>query len=86
MEVVLQFLYTGKLKLRADIIKPVRELLQRILKIDADFKLPTDEAINGLQNGNSRKDRDGDSGKGKIFIYSIRVLLKDFLGQHFDSS
>ena len=42
MEIVLQFLYTGKMKLGFESVEPVRELLVKILRIDADFKLPCD--------------------------------------------
>ena len=63
MEIVLQFLYTGKLKIHADIIEPVRDLLQKILRIDADFKLPCVETLLGSKkNGRSSKDKDGDTG------------------------
>ena len=62
MEIVLQFLYTGKLKIHADIIEPVRDLLQKILRIDADFKLPCVETLLGNKNGRSSKDKDGDTG------------------------
>ena len=45
MEVVLQFLYTGKMKLTKSLVHPVRVLLEQVLKIDADFKLPPSEDI-----------------------------------------
>lgn len=40
METVLQFLYTGRMKLQAHTIPIVRQLLEKVLRIDADFKLP----------------------------------------------
>ena len=65
MEVVLQFLYTGKMKLCGAQVSPVRDLLQSILKIDADFKLPYGDAIPGLSNNtNSKDDEDRDRNGG----------------------
>ena len=65
MEVVLQFLYTGKLKLSADIVQPVRDLLVKVLRIDADFKLPSEDTFNGLLKNNLDKDQDkGHGGNG----------------------
>ena len=64
MEVVLQFLYTGRLKLQADIINPIRELLVKVLRIDADFKLPCDESLLAANKENDKKDGDSRGGPG----------------------
>ena len=63
MEVVLQFLYTGRMKLTKAMITPVRELLEQVLRIDADFKMPPAEDILALQE-NSKDNNDGNGGSG----------------------
>ena len=40
MEIVLQFLYTGKMKITRSLMQPVQMLLEQLLKIDTTFKLP----------------------------------------------
>jgi hypothetical protein len=59
MTIVLQFLYTGKLKLASEIIPALRELLVKVLRIDANFKLPGDENDSIVANGNSNRDGEG---------------------------
>ena len=69
MEIVLQFLYTGKMKLGFASVEPVRELLVKILRIDADFKLPCDPSLlkpsGNDQAGPGNDDRPGPSGSGR---------------------
>ena len=62
MEVVLQFLYTGKMKLTKYLVKPVRMLLEKVLRIDADFKMPSSEDFFGGQDDNDENDPNGDGG------------------------
>ena len=59
MEVVLKFLYTGRLSLTKAMITPVRELLEEVLRIDADFKMPSVEDILALQENSSKDNNDG---------------------------
>ena len=61
MEVVLQFLYTGKMKLTKSLVQPVRILLEEVLRIDADFKMPPAEDFLAGQD-NNENDRNGDGG------------------------
>ena len=68
MEIVLQFLYTGKMKLGFESVEPVRELLVKILRIDADFKLPCDPSLlkqNASNNGNNEDDGNGQNESAK---------------------
>ena len=62
MEVVLQFLYTGKMKLTSKLVHPVRILLEQVLRIDADFKLPPSEEILSQQENSKDNDEGGDGG------------------------
>jgi len=62
MEVVLQFLYTGKMKLTKKLVTPVRVLLEQVLRIDADFKLPPSEDILSQQENSKDNDEGGDGG------------------------
>ena len=62
MEVVLQFLYTGKMKLTKKLVHPVRVLLEQVLRIDADFKLPPSEDILSQQENSKDNDEGGDGG------------------------
>ena len=68
MEIVLQFLYTGKMKLGFASVEPVRELLVKILRIDADFKLPCDPSLlrpgGNDQAGPGNDDQPGPSNSG----------------------
>ena len=64
MEVVLKFLYTGRLSLTKAMITPVRELLEEVLRIDADFKMPSVEDILALQENSSKDNNDGNGGSG----------------------
>ena len=64
MEVVLQFLYTGKMKLTSKLVTPVRVLLEQVLRIDADFKLPPSEDILSQQENSKDNDEGGDGGDG----------------------
>ena len=64
MEVVLQFLYTGKMKLTQNLVHPVRVLLEQVLRIDADFKLPPSEEILSQQENSKDNDEGGDGGVG----------------------
>ena len=48
MEVVLQFLYTGKMKITKSLMKPVQKLLEEVLRIDINFKMPICEENSSL--------------------------------------
>ena len=62
MEVVLQFLYTGKMKLTKSLVQPVRILLEEVLRIDADFKMPESEEFHAGKDDDDNNDRNGDGG------------------------
>ncbi len=65
MEVVLQFLYTGRLKLskNKEIFTPLWELLFKVLRIDADFKFPCEDIFGpNSSTDSSKKDHDDSSG------------------------
>ena len=49
MEIVLQFLYTGKMKITKSLMEPVQALLEQVLRIDTSFKMPTCQGSFGLQ-------------------------------------
>ena len=57
MEVVLQFLYTGKMKITKSLMKPVQKLLEEVLRIDINFKMPICEEYFDSQ-GNSKENND----------------------------
>jgi len=65
MEIVLQFLYTGKMKLGYESVEPVRELLVKILRIDADFKLPCDPSLLKQNDRNNEDDENGQNGQNE---------------------
>jgi len=59
MEIVLKFLYTGRLGITAAVKNIVRELLEDILRIDAKINLPADSNL-----ANDKRNNDGDGGNG----------------------
>ena len=65
MEVVLKFLYSGRLKLCSGTVEAVRDLLQKVLRIDADFKIPIDETKSSSQTQDPSS-REGDGGGGSF--------------------
>ena len=67
MEIVLQFLYTGKMKISRSLMQPVQMLLEKVLKIDTTFKLPQcEDNYNFQENSKESNDciGDGESGYG----------------------
>ena len=59
MEIVLKFLYTGRLGITAAVKNIVRELLEDILRIDAKINLPADS-----NSPNEKRNHNGDGGNG----------------------
>ena len=67
LQIVLKFLYTGRLGITADVQNVVRELLEDVLRIDARISLPSSSANDATQstsNHDRRQDDDDADGFG----------------------
>ena len=68
MEIIIQFLYTGKMKITRSLMQPVQMLLEQVLKIDTTFKLPhCEDNFNFQENSIKSNDciEDGETGYGR---------------------